>query len=148
MKFSKLLILAPVAILAACSNTPTSAPVSEATYGSYTESQLRSGANVVYFDFDKYDIKPQFQQLLNAHALYLQDKAGSVVIEGHADERGTPEYNIALGQKRADAVERYLEAQGVDSNKLRTLSYGEEKPAVLGHDEASYEQNRRAVLSY
>jgi len=73
---------------------------------------------------------------------------GKVVVEGNTDERGTPEYNIALGQRRADAVKGFLAGKGVDAGKVSTVSYSEEKPAVLGHDEAAYSKNRRAVLAY
>ena len=84
-----------------------------------------------------------------AHAAYLNaTPASKVVVEGNTDERGTPEYNIALGQRRADAVKGFLAGKGVDAGKVSTVSYGEEKPAVLGHDEAAYSKNRRAVLAY
>ena len=84
-----------------------------------------------------------------AHAAYLNaTPASKVIVEGNTDERGTPEYNIALGQRRADAVKGFLAGKGVDAGKVSTVSYGEEKPAVLGHDEAAYSKNRRAVLAY
>jgi peptidoglycan-associated lipoprotein len=105
--------------------------------------------NIVYFDFDKYDIRSDFADLLDAHAMFLRaNPSYKVVIEGHADERGTPEYNIALGERRASAVQMYLQGKGVSAGQMAIVSYGKEKPAVLGHDEAAYSKNRRAVLVY
>ena len=110
---------------------------------------LQQRYNTVYFGFDKYSIEGEYQTLLDAHAAYLNaTPAAKVLVEGNADERGTPEYNIALGQRRADAVRNFLGAKGVQAGQVSTVSYGEEKPAVLGHDEAAYSKNRRAVLAY
>lgn len=105
--------------------------------------------NVVYFGFDKYDVSAEYEELLNAHANYLRVNPGvRVVIEGHADERGTPEYNIALGERRANAVQMYLQGKGVPEGQMSIMSFGKEKPVVIGHDEAAYAKNRRAVLVY
>lgn len=105
--------------------------------------------NIVYFGFDKYDIQPEFAQMLDAHASFLRDNPSyKVVVEGHADERGTPEYNIALGERRANAVKMYLQGRGVNADQISIVSYGKEKPAVLGHTEDAYAKNRRAVLVY
>ncbi len=105
--------------------------------------------NVVYFAFDKYDVSVEYENLLNAHANYLRSHPGTrVIIEGHADERGTPEYNIALGERRANAVQMYLQGKGVPADQLSIRSFGKEKPVVLGHNEAAYAKNRRAVLVY
>lgn len=105
--------------------------------------------NIVYFGFDKYDIQPEFAQMLDAHAAFLRDNPSyKVVVEGHADERGTPEYNIALGERRANAVKMYLQGRGVNADQISIVSYGKEKPAVLGHTEADYAKNRRAVIVY
>ncbi|MBG6247587.1 MULTISPECIES: peptidoglycan-associated lipoprotein Pal [Symbiopectobacterium] len=105
--------------------------------------------NIVYFDLDKYDIRSDFAQMLDAHASFLRSNPSyKVTIEGHADERGTPEYNIALGERRANAVQMYLQGKGVSSDQISIVSYGKEKPAVLGHDEAAWSKNRRAVLVY
>lgn len=105
--------------------------------------------NVVLFDFDKSDIRSEFIDLLEAHAAYLRDNPTvSVLIEGHTDERGTPAYNIALGEKRAKAVARYLQSLGVMSSQISTVSYGEEKPVDTSHTEAGMAENRRAVLVY
>lgn len=105
--------------------------------------------NIVYFDLNKYDIRSEFAQMLDAHANFLRSNPSyKVIVEGHADERGTPEYNIALGERRANAVKMYLQGKGVSADQIAIVSYGKEKPAVLGHDEAAYAKNRRAVLVY
>ncbi|QJR79820.1 peptidoglycan-associated lipoprotein Pal [Alteromonas pelagimontana] len=103
----------------------------------------------VYFDFDRATIKSEFQTLLDRHAEFLvQNPDQKVVIEGHTDQRGTPEYNIALGERRAQAVETYLRNAGVSNSQLSTVSYGEEKPAVMGSTEYAQAQNRRGVVVY
>ncbi|MBT9431316.1 peptidoglycan-associated lipoprotein Pal [Candidatus Sodalis endolongispinus] len=105
--------------------------------------------NIVYFDLDKYDIRSDFAHMLDAHANFLRSNPSyKVTVEGHADERGTPEYNIALGERRANAVKMYLQGKGVSADQIAIVSYGKEKPAVLGHDESAYAKNRRAVLVY
>lgn len=105
--------------------------------------------NIVYFGLDKYDIASDFAQMLDAHANFLRSNPSyKVTVEGHADERGTPEYNIALGERRASAVKMYLQGKGVSADQISIVSYGKEKPAVLGHDESAYAKNRRAVLVY
>ena len=105
--------------------------------------------NIVYFGLDKYEIQSEFAQMLDAHATFLRNNPSyKVTIEGHADERGTPEYNIALGERRASAVKMYLQGKGVSADQISIVSYGKEKPAVLGHDESAYAKNRRAVLVY
>ncbi|PLR46421.1 peptidoglycan-associated lipoprotein [Chimaeribacter arupi] len=105
--------------------------------------------NIVYFDLDKYDIRSDFAQMLDAHAAFLRGNPSyKVTIEGHADERGTPEYNISLGERRANSVKMYLQGKGVSEDQIAIVSYGKEKPAVLGHDESAYAKNRRAVLVY
>ncbi|GHA49004.1 peptidoglycan-associated lipoprotein Pal [Photobacterium aphoticum] len=110
--------------------------------------QLRQ-EQTIYFAFDNAEIQPDYQDMLAAHAAYLRDNANvNVIVEGHADERGTPEYNIALGERRANAVAKYLQALGVSSSQISIVSYGEEKPLVLGHSEADYAKNRRSVLVY
>lgn len=105
--------------------------------------------NIIYFGLDKYDILPDFAQVLDKHAELLRSNPSfRVTIEGHADERGTPEYNISLGERRANAVKMYLQGRGVAEDQMSIVSYGKEKPAVLGHDEAAWSKNRRAVLVY
>ena len=106
------------------------------------------GFEIVYFDFDRSDIKPEFEAAISTNAEKLMANPGqSVVIEGHADERGTNEYNLALGERRAQAVRDALIAAGVSDSQLTTVSYGEEKPVAMGSDEESWAQNRRGVLS-
>ena len=104
------------------------------------------GRNVIYFDTDKYDIDATDQVALRAQAEWLQRyPAKRATIEGHADERGTREYNIALGERRATAAKNYLVSLGVDASRLNTVSYGKERPVALGSNEAAWAQNRRAA---
>lgn len=103
----------------------------------------------IYFDFDKNDIKGEFRDVIKAHADFLAgNPSAKVSIEGHADERGTREYNIGLGDRRSNAVRQLLVLQGASSSQVDTISYGEERPAALGHDESSWSQNRRAEIVY
>lgn len=103
----------------------------------------------VYFDYDSAVIPNEYIPLLRQHASLLQrDPRVRVVLEGHTDERGSREYNLALGERRALAVRRFLLAEGVPDHKLHTLSYGEERPADPGHDERAWAQNRRVELVY
>ena len=97
----------------------------------------------IYFDFDKYEIRPEGRQALRASASALQASNSRVTIEGHADDRGDEEYNLALGERRANVARKYLMSLGVPSNRLRTVSYGESRPAVKGHGEAAWKWNRR-----
>lgn len=104
---------------------------------------------LVYFDFDKSNIRPEFRDMLDAHAAYLVANPNQmVVLEGHADERGTREYNLGLGEDRAEQVAAYLQVKGVSAAQLDVVSYGEEKPLALGKTEAEYSQNRRVELVY
>ncbi len=105
------------------------------------------GQRIVYFDFDSFAIKDDFKGLIDAHAKVLStDKARRMVIEGHTDERGGREYNLALGQKRAEAVLRTLALLGATDKQLEAVSFGEERPAAQGADEAAWARNRRAEL--
>jgi peptidoglycan-associated lipoprotein len=104
---------------------------------------------LVYFDYDSFVIKPEFQALIEIHSNYIKsDKSRKVVIEGHTDERGGREYNLALGQKRAEAVRRALGLLGVVDSQVEAVSFGKEKPIVQGNDEAVWSKNRRAEISY
>lgn len=104
---------------------------------------------VIYFAYDSYDVAEQDRDLIAAHANYLAAHPGvSVRLEGHADERGSREYNIALGERRNSSVKRMLELQGVSPGQITTVSYGEENPAVEGHDESAWSLNRRVELVY
>jgi peptidoglycan-associated lipoprotein len=103
----------------------------------------------IYFDFDRSEIKPEYSDILQAHAEYLVANPGtSIVVEGHCDERGTREYNIALGERRAHSVLQFLTLQGVSKDQVRTVSFGEERPDVEGHEESAWKWNRRAVFVY
>ncbi|MEZ5582265.1 MAG: peptidoglycan-associated lipoprotein Pal [Candidatus Competibacteraceae bacterium] len=110
---------------------------------------VASSDRVIYFDFDSFEIRPEYRPTVEAHARYLLDNPGAAtVLEGHADERGTREYNIALGERRAEAVRQLMSAYGISPQQVRTLSYGEERPAVDGRDESSYALNRRVEIVY
>lgn len=104
---------------------------------------------MVYFDFDQYNVRTEFRTVLNAHAMNLIANPNMmVVLEGHADERGTREYNLALGERRSNAVADYLMLRGVSSSQIDTVSYGEERPLALGSTEADYAENRRVEIVY
>ena len=104
---------------------------------------------VVYFDFDRSDVKDDFRAIVAAHGKYLASNSNAkVTLEGHADERGTREYNIALGERRIAAVQRILTLQGASTSQINSISYGEERPAALGHDEDAWALNRRAEFIY
>lgn len=103
----------------------------------------------IYFELDSSQIRPEFEPVVTAHARYLSSHPSQrIILAGHADERGSSEYNIALGEQRAKSVERVMRAQGVTSGQLEVVSYGEEKPAAQGHDETSWEMNRRVEIGY
>ncbi|SFU28995.1 peptidoglycan-associated lipoprotein Pal [Halomonas korlensis] len=103
----------------------------------------------IYFAYDSDTIQSEFEPVLTSHARYLRNNANaSVVLQGHTDERGTREYNMALSERRAGAVERYLNVQGVSPSQIDVVAYGEERPAVRGQNEEAYAQNRRVVFAY
>ncbi|MFQ6371698.1 peptidoglycan-associated lipoprotein Pal [Shewanella sp. YIC-542] len=105
--------------------------------------------SVIYFDFDRSEIRQEVAEILQAHGEYLVSHPSvKVLIEGHTDDRGTPEYNIALGERRAKAVAKYLQGLGVLPSQMSIVSYGEEKPADLSHTDEGQAMNRRAVLVY
>ena len=104
---------------------------------------------VIYFDYDSSEIRSEFVPLLQTHAGYLAKHSGArVTMEGHTDERGSREYNLALGDQRAQTVQRFMLAEGVQADQAATLSFGEEKPAAPGHSEGPWSQNRRVELAY
>lgn len=115
-----------------------------------TDSAGPPGAGrVVYFDYDSFVIKPEFQRVIEANASFLKsNNARKIFVEGHTDERGGREYNLALGQKRSEAVRRALGLLGVPDGQVEAVSFGEEKPADAGHDEGSWAKNRRAEIAY
>ena len=173
MKNRVVLALALAAALAGCSSVPldnvpvedkTGSAVPSGTQGTQTQSQVatvvdgsavgssQGPANVsrlVYFDFDSYSVKPEYQSMIEQHARFLKsDAKRHVVIEGHTDDRGGREYNLALGQRRSEAVRRALGLLGVGDNQVEAVSFGKEKPAVPGSDEAAWAKNRRAEIMY
>ena len=117
--------------------------------GKSATDSLPVSARLVYFDYDSFVIKAESQPLVESNARLIKaDKNRKVVIEGHTDERGGREYNLALGQKRAEAVRRALVLLGVADSQLEAVSFGKEKPMATGSDEASLAKNRRAEISY
>ena len=155
MQFSKFLKVAavtlPLIAVTACTSTGSKKVVGNVSLPNDIQAQIQKlqQINTVYFDYDRYNVKSEYSTLLNSHAVFLRATSNlKVTIEGHADERGTPEYNIALGERRAAAVKSYLQANGVSGEQLSIVSFGKEKPAVLGHNEAAYAKNRRAVITY
>jgi len=139
-----------MAFLVGCSSSDkkkptTAAPVSAPVTAPAVEA-VQELSNVVYFEFDKYELTPESRALLLAHAEKLKGASSSVRLEGHADERGSREYNMALGEKRSNAVRDFLVLQGVKAASLETVSYGEERPVATGHDDSSWSQNRRVEI--
>lgn len=157
MRFKFLSLFAALTLMAACQSAPETKTTAAA--GGTTAAPAKTGpvpgskddfvVNVgdrVFFGFDRFDLTPEATATLDRQAAWLkQYKAVTVTVEGHADERGTREYNLALGERRANAVKNYLVALGVDAARVQTISYGKEKPAVLGSNEAAWAQNRRGV---
>lgn len=162
-------------VLSGCPKKPTTVPDAPATATQPADSGATSGlgdgqvgdgrdlagsgaavgsapvgvATVIYFDFDRSDIRPEFASLITTHARHLAASGATRIrVEGHTDERGSREYNIALGERRAQAVRRALMLQGAGDGQLTTVSYGEERPAAEGSDESAYERNRRVELVY
>src|SRR6186713_2208724 len=110
---------------------------------------LQRAGTVIYFDYDRAEIRPEFVPIVTAHAQFLNaNPARKLRLEGHSDERGSREYNIGLGERRAQSVRRALLLQGVNETQLTTVSYGEERPAVAGSDEQAYAANRRVEIVY
>lgn len=147
-----LALIAAVFLLAACSSSSETSPTAggagaggSAVPGSQEDLVVNVGDRV-FFDFDRYDLTSQGQATLQAQAAWLQEYPDvSLIIEGHADERGTREYNLALGERRAVTVRNYLIALGVSPSRLITVSYGKERPAVVGSNDSAWAQNRRGV---
>jgi peptidoglycan-associated lipoprotein len=163
---------AAVAFLSACASTPPQksaspapAPMSAAKPVAVPEARsavrpvaianpLTDPSNIlakrsVFYDLDEYDIAPAFTPVVEAHARYLRDHpAASIVIQGNCDERGSPEYNIALGQRRSQEVLSTMKLLGVPERQMEAVSLGEEKPKAPGHDEASWAENRRSDIVY
>lgn len=128
---------------------PTTGPTGPVAAAPGTQAhfvEAMRGQDTIYFDTDKYDIDSQDQAALRAQAQYMAQYAQiRATVEGHADERGTRDYNLALGERRANAAKNYLVSLGVPANRITTVSYGKERPKAIGSDQAAYAQNRRAV---
>lgn len=162
---AKALLISLPLTLAACSTTKTQTGEGTGTgtgidAGTATEmtaeqaeaarlAELRAQNKIVYFDYDSNTIRPEYTEILAAHGKFLASNPNAKVrIDGHTDERGAPEYNIGLGERRAKAVATILMSYGVSPSQIETVSYGEERPADPGHAEESWAQNRRAELNY
>ncbi|MGH8003324.1 MAG: peptidoglycan-associated lipoprotein Pal [Limisphaerales bacterium] len=112
--------------------------------GEVTEETIPSGFQKIYFDFDRYYIRDDAKAALEQNARVLKANSNMrILIEGHCDERGTVEYNLALGERRAASARQYLLDLGIDGSRISTVSYGKERPVAFGHDESSWQQNRR-----
>ncbi len=176
MRFMHIFLIATCAVLlAGCAKTPTTAPeapaaapvsgssgtaagddeigrargLPDAGAGAGATSGPAGVGSVIYFDFDRSDIRPEYATVISAHARHLAAfGTARVRLEGHTDERGSREYNIALGERRSQSVRRALMLQGATDGQLTTVSYGEERPAVEGSDDAAYEKNRRVEIVY
>jgi peptidoglycan-associated lipoprotein len=176
MKTAALIAVVAIAALAGCASKETrtdtpvtdrsagaSQPQASAGPGSMTRpsqqsavsgNPLRDPSNIlskrsVFFDYDSNAVKDEYRGLVQAHSRYLSDKRdANIRIEGNCDERGSREYNLALGQRRAEAVKKVMTVLGVSDGRIETVSYGEEKPVAQGHDEQSWSQNRRADIKY
>ena len=139
-----------IIFLASCSSvsmdrTNDATAISASASGAYSDSGLTS-QNILYFAYDKSDISSESRAKIRSLAKVIKDNGLSVRVEGHCDERGTREYNLALGEQRAKTVAELLIINGVPSNKITTVSYGEEKPAASGSNEISWSKNRRALV--
>lgn len=134
----------------AAPKTATPAPVSKAELAAYLDpANPLSKEKSVFFDFDQYAVKPEGQRVLEMHGKYLASHADvKIKVEGNTDEQGGAEYNLALGQKRADAVVKVLKVYGVKDAQMEAVSFGKEKPKAMGHDDQSHAQNRRVDLDY
>ena len=132
---------------ASTSSASSASSASSSAAAAKTESEkLAEVGNTVYFDFDSSELSENAQMTLNRQAAFLNvNPTLVIVVEGHADERGTREYNLALGDRRATAVRDYLLAKGLNSARVRTVSYGKERPAAEGSTESVWEKNRRAA---
>jgi peptidoglycan-associated lipoprotein len=151
-------LLGVLLLLAACSSTPPEPPpgppgppggagVGSRSIVPGSQQDLEASAgDRVFFAFDRSDISPEARQIVTRQADWLRRYPNvTVTIEGHCDERGTREYNLALGERRAQAVKNVLVASGISASRMSTISYGKERPAVVGSSDESYAQNRRAV---
>ena len=141
----------------AASAAPAPAPAASASGRAVAPVEIRSAdsagagpagvARVIYFDYDSFIVRSEFQSAVDSHSRFLtSNKARKIAIEGHTDERGGREYNLALGQKRADAVAKSMTLLGASESQIEAVSFGKERPVSEGHDEAAWAQNRRAEI--
>lgn len=147
-----------MAVMVGCASKSTDDSGAAADAGAATGAQsgydqaaadaaaLASLQRVFYFDFDKSDLRPEVTAQLDRYVALLKNGSQSLRLEGHADERGTTEYNLALGERRAKAIADYLTVSGIAASRIETVSYGEERPAAPGHDDESWALNRRVEL--
>jgi peptidoglycan-associated lipoprotein len=163
MRFKLLSMFAAVLLLAACETASDESAATGGTGGVQTGTGVTSTEQArprtpqeelvaevgdrVFFDFDKSDLKPEARRTIERWAAFLRKYPNlTVTIEGHCDERGTREYNLALGERRANAARNFLVSLGIEARRVATISYGKERPAVVGSNEAAWSQNRRAVM--
>jgi len=160
----KILSIALVILLSACANktiNPDGEEGSQANKGamsgenaSPTVNPLVDPTNIlskrsVYFEFDEYVVNDKYKSMVLSHARYLRENSNlNIRVQGNADERGSREYNLALGQRRADSVKRVMTLAGTPDSQIESVSYGEEKPRAVGHNEASWTENRRVDIRY
>ncbi|MBT3238606.1 MAG: peptidoglycan-associated lipoprotein Pal [Rhodospirillaceae bacterium] len=157
MRFKILSMAAALMLVAACSTTSEDSAATTGTGATSSVSGPKMGSqedlvvNVgdrVFFDFDRYNLKPDARRTLEKQAVWLKKHpSAGITLEGHADERGTREYNLALGDRRANSAKDYLIALGISANRVKTISYGKERPVALGSNEAAWAQNRRSVTA-
>ena len=145
----KILLTLMVFLVSSCSSvssdrTNDATAISATATGAYSDTGLTSN-NVLYFAYDKSDVNSEGRTKIRSLAKLINENNLSVRVEGHCDERGTREYNLALGEQRATAVRDYLVIQGIDPDRIKVISYGKEKPAVVGSNTMAWSKNRRAV---
>lgn len=156
MRVKVLGLMAALVLVAGCESTADNGSTDTTGAGDIDPGSIVPGSqedlvvNVgdrIFFDLDRSDLRPDAIETLNKQADWLKSfDSVRTKIEGHADERGTREYNLALGERRASSAKQYLESMGIGSSRMETISYGKERPAVLGSNEAAWAQNRRAVM--
>lgn len=159
MRMKLIGLMAATLLVAGCETPPvddtsnagngneTVAPVADAPKMDAQEDLVLNVGDRVFFDFDKSSLRPDAIDQLNGQADWLKANNGiTVVLEGHADERGTREYNLALSERRATSAKQYLRSMGIDRGRMEIIPYGKERPAVLGSNEEAWGQNRRAVM--
>jgi peptidoglycan-associated lipoprotein len=138
-------VAAPPAAESPAPGTPSYSTAYPAGSSFTAPTDRRSRLDAIYFDFDQAELKPEYRRVLETNADWLRrNPAVRIQIEGHCDERGSVQYNLALGERRAESAKRYLESLGVEANRMQTISYGEERPAAPGSTEEAWARNRRA----